>query len=369
MEAKIVLGLQFGDEGKGLTTDFLCQQNQTFSKVVVRFSGGQQAGHNVKINGVNHIHSNYGSGTLRGFPSYFSEHCTIYPSTIWRELRVLQKKNCNPNLTIHPLAKVTTPFDVAWNRMTEKISKHGSCGLGISATMKRNTETGYKLFAIDLTNLSMLNQKLQNIFDYYLSKVDPDFIKDYKELVRYEIPDFYKSLTDLKFNIRGYEYLLGFNEIIFEGSQGILLDMDHGIFPNVPFANTTSKNALEICNILNIRDIEIFYITRCYQTRHGYGWMSNENSLDLINTDDEINIFNEWQTNFRKGEIDYELLKYAIGVDGCYSFGSKKNLVVTCLDQRPNFNFNQDFLGYKLGGSLYYNNSAEAGNMILKQKI
>jgi adenylosuccinate synthase len=84
MNAKIVVGLGFGDEGKGITTDWLCSQNQ--KSIVIRFSGGQQAGHTVMIgDDKKHIHSNYGSGTLRGVPSYFSEHCSIYLPTLWTE--------------------------------------------------------------------------------------------------------------------------------------------------------------------------------------------------------------------------------------------------------------------------------------------
>jgi adenylosuccinate synthase len=60
--------------------------------IVIRYSGGQQAGHTVMYNGVKHIHSNFGSGSLRGVPTYFSEHTTIYPVTIARELKVLKGK-------------------------------------------------------------------------------------------------------------------------------------------------------------------------------------------------------------------------------------------------------------------------------------
>ena len=87
-KAQIVLGSLLGDEGKGITTDYLCKKNP-FGTIVVRFSGGHQAGHNVKIGKVSHVHSNLGSGTLRGVPSYFSEHCTFYPVTLENELRVI----------------------------------------------------------------------------------------------------------------------------------------------------------------------------------------------------------------------------------------------------------------------------------------
>ena len=80
---KIVIGLGYGDEGKGRTVDYLCSQNP--NSIVVRFSGGQQAGHTVMTNGIKHIFSNYGAGTLQGCPTYISEHATIYPLTMLME--------------------------------------------------------------------------------------------------------------------------------------------------------------------------------------------------------------------------------------------------------------------------------------------
>lgn len=340
MNAKIIIDLGFGDSGKGITTDFLCRQNPEHT-IVVRFSGGQQAGHNVKIGNVSHVHSNYGSGTLRGVPSYFSEHCTIYPVTMLRERVNLRKKGIEPVVYVHPLVNVTTPADIAYNRIREKKLKHGSCGLGVGATMTRNLNSGYKLFGIDLTNKTVLNQKLRSIYNYYINLLgdNEEDIKEFNGVFSDELNYFDFSLEKLTFNIKSYDFLNFFDTIIFEGSQGIMLDMDHGIFPNVTYSNTTSKNALEICKKLNISDIEIYYPTRCYQTRHGNGWMSNQENITLINNENEINVFNEWQKDFKIGEIDYDLLNYALDVDNIYSEGIKKSLVVTCLDQRPDFKF------------------------------
>jgi adenylosuccinate synthase len=139
--------------------------------------------------------------------------------------------------------------------------------------------------------------------------------------------------------------------------------MNHGIFPNVTYGNTTSKNALEICKILDIKNIELFYITRCYQTRHGAGWMSNEDKIALTNTQDEINVFNEWQKNFRIGEIDYKLLDYAHSIDNLYSKGLPKNLVVTCMDQRPGFEFDYQQLKTRFK-QIYNSYSADSKTFI-----
>lgn len=321
--AQIVIGLGFGDEGKGITTDFLAQQS--LESVVIRFSGGQQAAHTVMIDDKKHIHSSFASGALRGLPSYFTEHCTIHPTFLFNEREELIKKNGNIELHIHPLAKVTTPFDVLYNRKNIKNLEHGTCGKGVGATMKRN-ETPFKLFAIDLiAPKSMLVEKLKGIANYYGFEEG--------EEIETALHDFLEAIDIIDWKIEGYNYLNSFNNLIFEGSQGILLDMDHGVFPNVTFANTTSKNAYEVCKFLKIENIEMFYVTRSYSTRHGSGWMSNEKELTLKNNEEETCIFNEYQKDLRFGYLDYDLLNYALKLDETYVVANKKNLVVTCLDQ------------------------------------
>ena len=322
-KAQIVIGLGFGDEGKGITTDFLAQQNP--ESVVIRFSGGQQAAHTVMIEDKKHIHSSFASGALRGLPSYFTEHCTFNPVFLLNERKELIEKNGNTELHIHPLAKVTTPFDVWQNRTNVKNLEHGTCGKGIGATMKRQ-ESPYKLFAADLIGpRGMLIEKLKGIAYYY------GFMND-KQLEE-ALQDFLNAVDQIDWKIDDYTYLNSFENLIFEGSQGILLDMDHGVFPNVTYAHTTSKNAYEICRLLKIEDIEMYYVTRIYSTRHGSGWMSNEKELLLKNNEEETCVFNDYQKELRFGDLDYDLLNYALLLDGAYVATTKKNLIVTCLDQ------------------------------------
>ncbi|MFZ4931690.1 adenylosuccinate synthetase [Chryseobacterium sp. Mn2064] len=322
-KAQIVIGLGFGDEGKGITTDFLASQNP--DAIVIRFSGGQQAAHTVMIENEKHVHSSFASGALRGLPSYFTEHCTIHPTFLFNEQEELNSKQGNIELHIHPLAKVTTPFDVWQNRNNARNLEHGTCGKGVGATMKRN-ESPYKLFAIDLiAPREMLMEKLKGIAYYY------GFVEE-KEIHDILLP-FLDAIDGIDWKINDYTWLNSFNHLIFEGSQGILLDMDHGVFPNVTFANTTSKNAYEICKLLKIENIEMYYVTRTYATRHGSGWMSNEKELHLRNNEEETCTFNEYQKELRVGEVDYNLLNYALKLDAAYVLPTKRNLVVTCLDQ------------------------------------
>ena len=125
---KAVIGLGFGDEGKGFTTDYLCSQHP--NSLVVRFNGGHQAGHTVVYNGLRHVFSNFGSGTLRGCPTYWSEHCTVDPIGVLNELIVLRDNGVTPKLYIDAECPITTPFDIHNNRKVEDSNSHGSCGVG-----------------------------------------------------------------------------------------------------------------------------------------------------------------------------------------------------------------------------------------------
>jgi adenylosuccinate synthase len=148
-----------------------------------------------------------------------------------------------------------------------------------------------------------------------------------------QMKPFLEAIEQINWKIDDYSYLNSFENLIFEGSQGVLLDIDHGVFPNVTYAHTTSKNAYEICKKLDIEDVEVYYVTRSYATRHGNGWMSNEKEMMLKNNEEETCTFNEYQKDLRFGDLDYNLLNYALKLDGAYVNSSKKNLVVTCLDQ------------------------------------
>lgn len=254
-KSSIVIGAAFGDEGKGLVTDYLCTEDPA-NTIVVRFSGGQQAGHNVVIGDKTHIHSNYGSGTLRGVPSYFTEHCTAYLVTMARELEKLKSKDVEPKLTVNPLTKLTTPYDIALNRIREKINKMGSVGLGVGATMERTEKSGYKLYAIDLLHRDIFLQKLAGIEEYTQNiifglKLGSENSKLYEDILKEEMEAFMTAVDgDPMFNIVGYGELIKYKNLVFEGSQGILLDQDHGIFPNVTYARTTSKNAALIAQMM-----------------------------------------------------------------------------------------------------------------------
>lgn len=314
----IILGMGFGDEGKGLTTSFLCSKIK--DPIVVRFNGGHQAGHTVVHEGTRHVFSNFGSGTLQGAMTYWSKFCTVHPVGLCKEYTKLDRTDIR--LVIHPLCPVTTPYDIYHNQWIERSSKHGSCGVGFGSTLHRQ-ENHYKLFVQDLFYPSVLKQKLDNIRAFY-----NEFIVEEEMMGEFMMA--VKWLTSL-IVVEDDSWLPSNGSVIFEGAQGILLDKDFGFFPNVTRSNTTSKNVFEM---KHGREEEIYYVTRCYQTRHGNGFMTNEvKDLGLKNNEQETNKSNPWQGDFRVGHLDKELLNYAIECDNHFSAKCVKNLVITCLDQ------------------------------------
>lgn len=346
MEAKIVVGLHFGDEGKGIVVDNLCKDAS--NSLIVRFSGGQQCGHTVwKDKDTTHVSASFGAGVLRGKPTYITEDCTMYLNSIGNEIQKLQDLGLSPLLYIHPNALVTTPFDVAFSRLRHHKNGHGSTGMGVGATMHRDLHSGFKLRVVDFFHMDVFNQKLGKILEYYNGRLDEIGVKTKEFLSEWtpeweEFSDYLKSWKNY-FTIKGYEqFLEGYDTLIFEGSQGILLDMEHGIFPNVTYAHTTSKNALELCDAMHLdrSAIQVYYVIRSYLTRHGNGWLPSTDEVTLQHDEHENNQEDEYQGEFQTLELDNSLTAYALKVDSIYAQADiVKNLVITCLDQRLDGDF------------------------------
>ena len=274
--ADIVVGLGYGDEGKGATVDALVAHRN--ASRVVRFNGGQQAAHNVIVNGRHHTFASYGSGTFAGVPTFVSKHCTIDPIAISAERRVLGP-SFHPMLYVHEDALVTTPFHVVHNLMDRRFIEHGTTGTGFGTTIEQNiVRPELSIRASDLVNFDVLVDKMRNIMLYY-SPAPRDFdaalvglAKDmyYSKLVNFcVIPD--EEFTEA----------LSFGHTVFEGAQGFGLDQDYGVHPHTTWSTTTPKNALELCANSGVEDVVKIGCLRTYATRHGNGPMPHEGKLDI----------------------------------------------------------------------------------------
>lgn len=331
MKISVVIGAGFGDEGKGKVTNFLAKQSP--KSLVIRFNGGQQAGHTVVENGVRHVFSSFGSGTLVGAPTFISKYCTIFPPAILMEYTELVKKGVSPEIYVDPLAMVTTPFDIALNRYEEGLYGHGSCGSGFGKTVERHEtlEHSHRIFAKDLSHPWILKQKLEMLSQKIGNSYQDLDISDYLEKCRevsylIKLIPFYNMISSQ-----------GFNNLVFEGAQGILLDREHGIFPHVTRSSTTSKNVLKMLSSFDVKSaININYLTRCYATRHGNGPLAGEGfEINLTNNENETNITNAWQGKFRVAPLSLDLLKYAIMSDFCYHGKQEVSpqVIISHLDQ------------------------------------
>lgn len=321
MSNKAVIGLGFGDEGKGLVTNYLCLHS--YMPLVIRYSGGQQAGHTVFKDQNSHVFSNFGSGSLNNIPTYWSKFCTIDPIGIINELSILKEKGFTPKLYIDEQCPVTTPYDICYNRTADV--KNGTCGVGVGTTIQRE-ENHYSLTYIDLFNPWILKTKLELIIKYYKYKDKDISLEQFLKSV-----DILISSNNIKIS-NGIPS--GFKTHIYEGSQGLLLDQNYGFFPHVTRSNTGSKNILQL---YNNEEIEYNLVTRAYQTRHGNGPMSNEDKPHNIQLNpNETNITNTYQGEFRISLLDLDLLLYGINKDENIRKSQNCKLFITCLDQIQN---------------------------------
>ena len=323
-----VIGLGFGDEGKGLTTNLLVAISFNYrNPIVIRYSGGQQAGHTVKINEKSHVFSNFGSGTLLGAPTYWSKYCTFDPISVINELSYLRKLNVSPLIYVDNMAPITTPFDSYKNQKCDVNKSHGTCGTGVGMTYQRE-EDFYSLTFGDIFYSSVLKNKMNLIESYYNFDVNISLSKFYESIEKIKLfSDIFVGVNELPSQ---------YNERIFEGSQGLLLDQNIGFFPHVTRSNTGSKNNNEILKEnpnYNGFDVDLYLITRAYQTRHGNGPMSSTKYANTIMVDPmETNVTNEYQDEFKRTQLDVDLLLYGINKDPLIRNSKRKTLVITCLD-------------------------------------
>jgi len=353
MKKTAVIGIGFGDEAKGRTVSALCARSDR--PLVIRFSGGHQAGHHVMLPGpLEHVFSNFGSGTLQGHPTYWSSHCTVDPVGILTELdempQALSKTKVGefvkPVLYIDGRCPIVTPLDKAANIIHERTHRHGTCGVGFGQTLQRE-EDRYSLTFSDLFIESILFAKLDMILKYYSLRMKDAEV----ELFLKACAEITKGHEDPK-DPRSYEVHLvdGVQEAsdmsdsvdwIFEGSQGLLLDKNIGFYPHVTRSQTGLTNALESCAQSSDGPSfpDVLLVTRAYQTRHGAGPLPHEHpGSEKITNPHERNDEDGVQGYFRTGPLDLDLLKYGLDKehyiqDFSGALGSpNKTLVITCLD-------------------------------------
>lgn len=358
----IVVGLGFGDEGKGSVVDNIA--NRVSHPIVIRFSGGAQSGHTTLVGGYRHSYRQFGSATSSGAPTYFSEHALFNPRQYLSEIRSLNDlgiRNHTKLFHVHENALVTTDYHVKANQAKEYTKArlygnvNGTCGMGIAETMQHCIDRPDEAVRVkDLFNKEVLTKKYSALREYYSAQladthiVDPgnEFSDNFRYLVEklkpalladgevYDIRNL--QMVDssyLKKKVVEEGYLP-----IFEGTQGILLHELYGFFPHVTWADTSPKNALEILKSIGADPSEatILGVTRSYAHRHGNGPLPSFNRSLARQIDNQSNPNNTWQGEMRYGYLDIPLLRYAVRVINkiAAEYGNQfSGVALTCIDQ------------------------------------
>ena len=357
-----VIGAGYGDEGKGLMTDYYSSKYD--NAIVVRSNGGAQAGHTVTTpDGQRRVFSHIGSGTLSGTPTYLSEYFVANPFLFKKELSTYHPDVIDMmKIYAHPDVIITTPYDMLMNQRFEMErgddKLHGSVGVGFNETIERDLlNPEYTITMGELTrwmtggeaNLrAKLILMLNRIRSTYvpsrldMTQVSGAFkrILHNNTLIEDTVNEVIAMMSVIK--VAKYSQLSG-KTIIFEGAQGLMLDQDYGYFPHVTRSNCGMRNMIKIVDQIpggvNEDDFTVNYVTRAYVTRHGAGPLEDEDDDDYIrehhNIVDETNITNDWQGSLRFAPLnldhfnsitDKDFLNYAPRT-------AKKVTTVTCLDQ------------------------------------
>jgi adenylosuccinate synthase len=322
-----VVGLGFGDEGKGTTIDYLARKYK--ASLVVRFNGGPQAQHNVVLpDGQHHTFSQYGSGTFAGARTHLARFMLVDPRSLENEHFALRRLTTIPTLTIERECPLITPWHKAANKHREWAlgkSAHGSCGMGIGETRQLWLLHPDEVpLAADLVGpRADLVRKLRFVFDRYKNTTPYD-----QSSTPENVADRWRSLAQSgMFTIVDRDFLPKTwpNErvVIFEGSQGALLDQDWGFQPHTTWSNTTFDHAHELladvatatschCIAPHVR----VGVVRAYQTRHGAGPLPTEDKSTTERFDEPHNNYagGGFAGPFRAGCFDWTLFRYALNV-------------------------------------------------------
>jgi adenylosuccinate synthase len=343
-----VVGMQWGDEGKGSIVEALTRQ--LHCKLVCRFNGGGQAGHAVTLpDGRRHIFSQFGSGTLAGAATHLSRFMVVDPLAAMNEesaLRQLGIWDAFSRMTIEETALVATPFHIATNRLREMSrgpKRHGSCGMGIGETVA-DSLAGHDdvVRAFDLLHPTELRRKLKSIQERKYADVcalagsstAADFTEELgilkiREVVDWLVGDYAKFLNQGVSIVTARwlpEQLANPGHILFEGAQGVLLDQDYGFYPHCTWSDCTFGSVDRL--VYGACPVRRLGVLRAFSTRHGAGPFPTERPDFARLGEGDHNQTNEWQGSFRIGAFDSVLAEYA-----CSVVGHLDGLCITCVDR------------------------------------
>ncbi|MBI4991126.1 adenylosuccinate synthase [Candidatus Gottesmanbacteria bacterium] len=329
----VIVGMQWGDEGKGKIVDVLAKE----CDFVVRFNGGNNAGHTVVLKGEKFPLSLLPSGVLWQKKLFLSQGVVIAPDILLREIDYFEKRKVKVDLMIDPRANLVMPYHRLLDAATEEEKgekKVGSLKLGIGyAYEDRNNRHGIRME--DLVDPKILKEKITKVYPQVKKRIEAVF--NYRiDITAEEIYKEYKS-----YGIRLKKYAgdvsdaicrnLKTKKILFEGAHGTFLDGNFGTYPYTTAVNTISGSVFSYVGFPP-QELNTLGVVKAYTTRVGGGPFPTE----LFDTTG--NVLQEKGSEFgtvskrkrRCGWLDMVMLRYAQRLNGCFG------LILTKLDVLTN---------------------------------
>ena len=276
MKNVVVIGSQWGDEGKGKIVDWLSSE----ADVVIRFQGGHNAGHTLVIDGVTYKLRLLPSGIVRKNKiSIIGNGVVVDPWALLEEIKEIKSKGVEvneKNLILSESANLILPFHKEMDEIREDAagkSKIGTTRRGIGPAYE--DKVGRRSIRVmDLISEKNLDQRLEKVLSHHNAirkglgkkvfekeQLKKDLLKIAPEILKFSKP-VWKKISDFKKDNK---------KILFEGAQGVLLDVDHGTYPYVTSSNTVASSAAtgSGCGLDTIN--YVLGITKAYTTRVGEG--------------------------------------------------------------------------------------------------
>ena len=336
VKADVLLGLQWGDEGKGKIVDVLTSQYD----IIARFQGGPNAGHTLEFDGIKHVLHTIPSGIFHnGVVNIIGNGVVIDPIIFDNEIKSISKLNVKiSKLLISKKAHLILPTHKLLDAASEKAKgkeKIGSTLKGIGPTyMDKTGRNGLRIGDLTDRNFKDKYNKLKNKhlklldfydFEYELEKLENEWFSCLNTLLNFQHIDSEHYLNKcLKEN----------KKILAEGAQGTLLDIDFGSYPFVTSSNTITAGACTGLGIAPNKINDVYGIFKAYCTRVGSGPFPTE----LFDKTGEriAKIGNEFGATTgrprRCGWIDIPALKYAININGVTKLMMMKADVLSGID-------------------------------------
>lgn len=334
----ILLGLQWGDEGKGKIVDALTSKYD----IITRFQGGPNAGHTLEFNGRKHVLHLIPSGIFHeGKINIIGNGVVLDPVVFRKEVESLgidltdMKKRLLISVKTHLILPTHRLLDAA-SESAKGNAKIGSTLRGIGpAYTDKISRSGLRVGDITAKNFKEMYRGLVNEHKRILKSYNYSFSLDEIEAEWFECLEYLKQFTTVNCEYKIDESLKAGKSILAEGAQGTMLDIDFGTYPFVTSSNTVAAGACTGLGIAPAKTGEVFGIIKAYCTRVGSGPFPTE----LFDEDGHImrdrgNEFGSTTGRPRRcGWIDLPALKYAVMINGVTKLFMMKADVLSGFDE------------------------------------